>query len=80
MIPESKSSRITVKEIAADLAVSEIFVYRLLLRRELPAIRLHTHWIITRRAYERWKDNCGMPESATAPADRAAPHNADRIQ
>lgn len=68
------SARITVKEIAADLAVSEIFVYRLLSAGEIPAVRLHKHWLVTRHAYEGWKQNCGTrrPQGITTSASGAS--------
>jgi len=41
------------------LGVGEATVYDLLRRREIPALRLHRNWIISRYAYEQWERTFG---------------------
>lgn len=54
------SARITVREIAEDLQLSTPTVYALLERKEIPSIRAGRIYIITRHAYEQWKQRCGL--------------------
>ena len=54
------SSRLTVDEIARDLAINRDTVYDMLKRKQIPGIRAGRIWIITRHAYGRWKETCGM--------------------
>ena len=54
------SSRISVGEIARRLNVGRQTVYAMLEQGVLPAIRLGRRWIITRAAYLRWEQTCGL--------------------
>jgi excisionase family DNA binding protein len=65
----SRSSRITVEEIARRLNIGRLAVYAMLQKGILPGIRLGRRWIITRHAYEQWERTCGMPGAGlpTAP-------------
>jgi excisionase family DNA binding protein len=54
------AARMTVNEIAADLHLGKRAVLNLLANGQLPAIRMGSRWLVTRIAYERWKENCGM--------------------
>jgi excisionase family DNA binding protein len=58
------SSRISVQEIAADLAIGKHSVYRMLEGGVIPGIRLKRGWLVTRYAYERWKESCGTIRQA----------------
>ena len=57
--PMGNSSRITVKQIAADLCIGCHSVYKMLEGGILPGIRLGRGWLVTRFAFENWKRNCG---------------------
>ena len=60
----SRSSRITVEEIAERLDIGRQAVYALLERGILPGIRLGRRWIVTRHAYEAWEHTCGTQDRA----------------
>jgi len=54
------SSRMTVQEIAGRLAVGELAVYRMLEAKIIPAVRVGKRWVVTRKAFEKWEENCGL--------------------
>lgn len=54
------SSRMTVPEIAGRLAVGEMAVYRMLEAKIIPAVRIGKRWVVTRKAFEKWEENCGL--------------------
>jgi len=56
----SRSSRISVDEIARRLEIGRLAVYAMLDQGIVPGIRLGRRWIITRHAYEQWECTCGM--------------------
>ena len=56
----SRSSRLTVDEIAERLELGRQAVYSMLEQQIIPAIRLRRRWIITRHAYEQFERTCGM--------------------
>ena len=58
------SSRISIKEIAEDLDKGKMSVYAMLETGLLPGIRVGKQWLVTRQAYEQWKQTCGMPPVA----------------
>jgi excisionase family DNA binding protein len=60
----SRSSRITVQEIARRLNLGRLAVYAMLEQGIIPAIRLGRRWIVTRHAYEQWERTCGMRDQA----------------
>ena len=64
--------RLTVKEVALRLAISDKAVYGLLERGVIPGIRYgKRRWIITRHAYGEWERTCGVPpQERTGPAIR----------
>ncbi len=55
-----KSSRMSIPEIAHRLAIGRVAVYGMLGQGILPGIRPGRRWIVTRHAYERWEQTCGM--------------------
>jgi len=55
----SRSSRISVDEIAHRLEIGRVAVYTMLEQGIIPGIRLGRRWIITRHAYEQWERTCG---------------------
>jgi excisionase family DNA binding protein len=55
----SRSSRISVDEIARRLEIGRFAVYAMLEQGIVPGIRLGRRWIITRHAYEQWERTCG---------------------
>ena len=57
--PGSRSSRITVEEIARRLNIGRVAAYAMLEQQILPGIRFGRRWIITRHAYEQWERTCG---------------------
>jgi excisionase family DNA binding protein len=62
-----ESTRITVKEIADRLRVSEMAVYDMLKQGVIPAIRPgRRRWIVTRYVYEQWERTCGLPRNHAA--------------
>jgi excisionase family DNA binding protein len=64
------SSRMSVKEIAEDLEKGKMAVYEMLETGILPGVRVGKQWLVTRQAYEQWRQTCGMLPS---PAQLAAP-------
>jgi excisionase family DNA binding protein len=54
------SSRMTVQEIAGRLAVGEMAVYRMLEKKIIPAVRVGKRWLVTRKAFEKWEESCGL--------------------
>jgi excisionase family DNA binding protein len=42
-----------------DLGLGEAMVYQMLDRGIIPNVRPGRNYVITRNAYERWKQNCG---------------------
>lgn len=64
------SSRISIKEIAEDLEFGKMAVYEMLETGILPGIRVGKQWLVTRQAYEQWKQTCGTLPS---PAQLVAP-------
>jgi excisionase family DNA binding protein len=55
-----ESKRITVGEIARELAVSIPTVYAMLRERKIPNIRQGKLFIVSREAFGRWLGTCGM--------------------
>jgi excisionase family DNA binding protein len=43
----------------ADLMIGKHSVYQMLDDGVLPGLKLGRGWLVTRNAYERWKDSCG---------------------
>jgi hypothetical protein len=41
------------------LAVGKHTVYQMLDERTIPGLKLKRGWLVTRYAYEVWKQNCG---------------------
>jgi excisionase family DNA binding protein len=58
---DSRSSRISVLEIARRLNIGRLAVYSMLETGIIPGLRLGRRWIITRHAFESWERTCGMP-------------------
>lgn len=54
------SSRMTVPEIAGRLAIGEMAVYRMLEAKIIPAVRVGKRWVVTRKAFEKWEEGCGL--------------------
>ena len=54
------SSRMTVPEIAGRLAVGQMAVYRMLEEKIIPAVRVGKRWVVTRKAFEKWEESCGL--------------------
>lgn len=54
-----KSSRVTVTEICHDLQLGRQRVYQLLQANVIPNIRTGRTWLVTRHAYQQWKQTCG---------------------
>jgi excisionase family DNA binding protein len=69
-IPEQRDGRISVLDIARPLDVGRQAVYAMLARRILPGIRLGSRWMVTRAAFQRWAEMCGMSAGASAPSAR----------
>jgi excisionase family DNA binding protein len=59
LLPEQRSGRISVPEIAQRLDIGRLAVYAMLEQRILPGIKLGRRWIITRHAYLQWERTCG---------------------
>jgi excisionase family DNA binding protein len=53
------SKRITVGEIARELAVSIPTIYAMLRDRKIPNIRQGKLYIVSREAFARWLTTCG---------------------
>ena len=51
----------TVAEIAERLDIGEMAVYRMLDMRIIPAVRVGKRWLVTRKAFEKWEESCGLP-------------------
>ena len=60
LLPEPRSSRISVPEIAHRLDIGRLAVYTMLEQGIMPGIRLGRRWIVTRYAFENWERTCGM--------------------
>ena len=58
--PTAGSIRLTVRQIAERMALSETLVYRMLRERRLPGERFGKRWIVTQAAFDRWAAGCGM--------------------
>jgi excisionase family DNA binding protein len=56
----SRSSCITVLEIARRLRIGRQAVYRLLEQGTIPGIRVGRKWLVTRHAYLQWERTCGL--------------------
>ena len=54
-----EKSRLSIQEIATDLAIGRHSVYQMLETGVIPGIKLGRGWLVTRYAYERWKHTCG---------------------
>jgi excisionase family DNA binding protein len=54
------SRRISADEIAAELDLDRRTVYQMLKRGTIPNIRSGRIFIVSRIAYERWLETCGM--------------------
>jgi excisionase family DNA binding protein len=54
-------SRMTIGEIAQRLAIGEMAVYRMLDEKIIPAVRVGKRWVVTRKAFEKWEERCGIP-------------------
>lgn len=50
----------TVQEIAGRLAVGQMAVYRMLEEKIIPAVRVGKRWVVTRKAFEKWEESCGL--------------------
>jgi excisionase family DNA binding protein len=50
----------SIEEIARRLDIGERAVYEMLERGILPGIRLGRRWLVTRNAYARWEETCGV--------------------
>lgn len=60
------NGRVSVAELAQDLALGKPAVYRMLKLRLIPNIRVGHKFIVTRAAYDAWKQRCGtVSESPT---------------
>lgn len=59
-------SRVTVREIANDLDIGRHSVYAMLEGGIIPGIKLKRGWLVTRHAYERWKETAGTRISPKA--------------
>ena len=62
----SASSRVTVEEITRDLNLGRVRVYEMLERNIIPNIRVGRNYLVTRHAYEAWKNTCGMVKPTAA--------------
>jgi excisionase family DNA binding protein len=51
----------TIAEIAGRLAIGEMAVYRMLDEKIIPAVRVGKRWLVTRKAFEKWEETCGLP-------------------
>jgi excisionase family DNA binding protein len=51
----------TVPEIAERLSIGEMAVYRMLDEKIIPAVRVGKRWLVTRKAFEKWEESCGLP-------------------
>jgi excisionase family DNA binding protein len=58
------NGRITVEEIARRLNIGRRAVYAMLEQGVLPGIRLGQRWLVTRYAYERWEQTCGIRDDS----------------
>lgn len=58
------SGRVTIAEIMADLAIGKPAVYRMLGDRVIPNIRVGQKFIVTRAAYDAWKQRCGTDQAS----------------
>jgi excisionase family DNA binding protein len=57
-------ARMTVSEIAQRLAIGKMAVYRMLDEKIIPAVRVGKRWVVTRKAFAKWEDSCGLPTSS----------------
>lgn len=57
----------TVKEVATLLRVSDRYVYMLVARGDLPALRLGRRTLIPRKAFERMMEAVGTAEKVPEP-------------
>lgn len=62
------TSRILITEISRDLGIGKGKVYEMLESKALPGMRVGRTWIVTRYAYERWKQTCGVQQAHLAQA------------
>jgi excisionase family DNA binding protein len=42
------------------LAVGQMAVYRMLEEKIIPAVRVGKRWVVTRKAFEKWEESCGL--------------------
>jgi excisionase family DNA binding protein len=54
------TDRMTVEQVAQQLAVSEKAVYKALKERKIPAVRFGHRYIISRQSFKRWMETCGQ--------------------
>ncbi len=52
---------LTVPEVCSYLQVSQVTVYRLLRRRDIPAFRIGKNWRFNLQDLERWIEKESMP-------------------
>jgi excisionase family DNA binding protein len=55
----SIEGRITIKQIAAFLAVSKATVYEMLKQHVIPSVRVGHRYIVTLHAFDAWEKTCG---------------------
>jgi excisionase family DNA binding protein len=68
-LSSATSSRISVREIAARLAIGRIAVYRLLESGIIPGIKIGRRWLVTRYAFDGWERTCGVrPDESRKPS------------
>jgi excisionase family DNA binding protein len=66
MTEGSVRTRILIPEIAARLSIGRMAVYEMLERGIIPGIRVGRRWIVTRHAYERWEQTCGLQQPSVS--------------
>lgn len=64
-------ARMTIAEIAATLDIGTHLVYRALEDGQIPGLRIGKNgrhqrgtWMVTRYAFQRWLETCGLPNTA----------------
>jgi excisionase family DNA binding protein len=60
------SSRVTVDEITRDLNLGRVRIYEMLNKNVIPNVRLGRCYLVTRHAYEEWKNTCGLQKAAAS--------------
>lgn len=61
-------NRLSVDEVAKHLGLGQQAVYAMLEQGKMPGIRVGRRWIITRLAYEKWEQSCGMSSAGKSAA------------